>query len=337
MSEQTQAREKEQLKELGLGLVVGFVIPVLVIAVLAKFLLASHDTASRGGPAMSEQAVSQRLKPVGQLAIEGAAAPAQPAAKAAEAATPEERIKPVGEVAVAPPVAPASKPDAPPAQPKAAEKPAPAPAPAPAEKSAPPAEKAAAASGGTKTGPEVYKAVCSACHETGAAGAPKLGDKAAWGPRLQQGLDKLSENAIKGKGAMPPKGGAAQLSETEIALAVIYLSDKAGGATAAPAAAEKAPEKAAAAAPAPAAAAPAGDKGKKTYEQTCAACHATGAANAPKFGDKAAWGPRIATGKPALYNSALKGKGAMPAKGGNAGLPDDDVKAAVDYMVSQAK
>ncbi|HEX9180769.1 MAG TPA: c-type cytochrome, partial [Burkholderiales bacterium] len=97
-----------------------------------------------------------------------------------------------------------------------------------------------------------------------------------------------------------------------------------------------APEKAAAPAPAPAAA-PAADKGKKTYETSCAACHATGAAGAPKFGDKAAWGPRIATGKPALYSSALKGKGAMPPKGGNAGLADDDVKAAVDYMVSQAK
>ncbi len=335
MSEQTQAGEKAQLKELGLGLVVGFVIPVLVLAVLARFMVTSHDTASRSGPAMTEQAIGERLKPVGQVAVEGGPAPAQPAeAKPAEAATPEERIKPVGEVAVA--AAPAAKAEAPAAQPKPAEKPA---APAAAEK---PATPAPAAAGGTKSGPEVYKAVCAACHETGAAGAPKLGDKAAWGPRLQQGLDKLSESAIKGKGAMPPKGGAAQLSETEIALAVIFMSDKAGGAAAAPAAEktpEKAPEKAAekpAAAPA-AAAAPAGDKGKKTYETSCAACHATGAANAPKFGDKAAWGPRIATGTPALYNSALKGKGAMPAKGGNAGLPDDDVKAAVDYMVSQAK
>jgi cytochrome c5 len=181
----------------------------------------------------------------------------------------------------------------------------------------------------------VYKAVCAACHDSGAAGAPKFGDKAAWAPRLKQGLDKLTENAIKGKGAMPPKGGAAQLGETEIALAVIHMVDGAGGVQAA--APEKAPEKPAAA-PAPVkAAAPAGDKGKDIYTKACAACHASGAAGAPKFGDKAAWGPRIATGKPALYNSALKGKGAMPAKGGNAALADDDVKAAVDYMVSQAK
>lgn len=77
--------------------------------------------------------------------------------------------------------------------------------------------------------------------------------------------------------------------------------------------------------------------GKAVYSQTCAACHASGVANAPKTGDKAAWEPRIKTGKDALITSALKGKGAMPAKGGNASLSDDDVKAAVDYLIAQAK
>jgi len=77
--------------------------------------------------------------------------------------------------------------------------------------------------------------------------------------------------------------------------------------------------------------------GKKTYDTACMACHATGAANAPKLGDKAAWAPRIKTGTEALYASVLKGKGAMPPKGGNAALPDADVKAAVDYMVAGSK
>ena len=77
--------------------------------------------------------------------------------------------------------------------------------------------------------------------------------------------------------------------------------------------------------------------GKDTYNASCAACHTTGAAGAPKLGDKAAWGNLIKTGMDALYSSTLKGKGAMPAKGGNASLSDADVKAAVDYMVSQAK
>jgi cytochrome c5 len=66
-------------------------------------------------------------------------------------------------------------------------------------------------------------------------------------------------------------------------------------------------------------------------------CHATGLANAPKYGDKAAWGPRIATGRAALLASATNGKGAMPAKGGNAALSAEDLGAAIDYMVSAAK
>lgn len=93
-------------------------------------------------------------------------------------------------------------------------------------------------------------------------------------------------------------------------------------------------------APAPTKATPAADtsgKGVATYKQSCAVCHAAGVAGAPKLTDKAAWAPRIAQGKDALYNSSLKGKGAMPAKGGNPSLSDADVKAAVDYMVGQTK
>ena len=77
--------------------------------------------------------------------------------------------------------------------------------------------------------------------------------------------------------------------------------------------------------------------GAATYQQACVACHMTGAAGAPKLEDKAAWAPRIAQGTDVLYASALKGKGAMPPKGGQAQLSDEDIKAAVDYMVSQAK
>ena len=78
-------------------------------------------------------------------------------------------------------------------------------------------------------------------------------------------------------------------------------------------------------------------EGKSVYDQTCHVCHATGLAGSPKFGDKAAWAPRIATGTPALYNAALHGLNAMPPKGGNTALTDAQVKAAVDYMVSAAK
>jgi cytochrome c oxidase subunit 2 len=106
---------------------------------------------------------------------------------------------------------------------------------------------------------------------------------------------------------------------------------------AAPAAPAAAPEQVAAAAPGAGAAAAKPMDGKTTYDTTCMACHSTGAAGAPKFGDKAAWAPRIAQGKDVLHASALKGKGAMPPKGGNASLPDAAVTAAVDYMVGAAK
>ncbi|MEE8617705.1 MAG: c-type cytochrome [Nitrosomonadaceae bacterium] len=79
------------------------------------------------------------------------------------------------------------------------------------------------------------------------------------------------------------------------------------------------------------------DRIKVVYTASCAACHASGAAGAPKLGDKQAWAPRIKSGNDTLYNSAIKGKKAMPAKGGNVSLSDVDVMAVVDYMVSQAK
>ena len=77
--------------------------------------------------------------------------------------------------------------------------------------------------------------------------------------------------------------------------------------------------------------------GAATYKQACAACHAVGAAGAPKLEDKAAWKPRIAQGNDALYASVINGKGAMPPKAGRADLSDEVIKAAVDYMVSQAQ
>ncbi|MBU0655601.1 MAG: c-type cytochrome [Gammaproteobacteria bacterium] len=111
-------------------------------------------------------------------------------------------------------------------------------------------------------------------------------------------------------------------------------------APAAPAEQAAAPaQEAAPAAPAEQAAATTPD-GEKVYRGLCFSCHDMGIANAPKLGDKAAWDPRIATGMDALYETSTKGnpaKPAMPAKGGNPALSDEEVKAAVDWMVSQAK
>ncbi|WP_248320726.1 cytochrome c5 family protein [Caballeronia sp. Sq4a] len=231
-----------------------------------------------------------------------------------------------------------------------------------------------------KTGEEVFKAVCSTCHATGTAGAPKFGDAGAWAPRIGQGYDTLVHNALNGKGAMPPRGGTSpdDYSDFEIARAVVYMANNGGAkfdepAQPAPGAAASASAPSSASAPAasgaegaagasstenaqaaaavaalasvpqtasaPAAGAQSADAsqaGKALYEQVCQACHAAGVLNAPKFGDKAAWAPRLKDSMETVYNYALHGKGAMPPKGGS-NASDADVKAAVDYMVNAAK
>ena len=88
-------------------------------------------------------------------------------------------------------------------------------------------------------------------------------------------------------------------------------------------------------------AAPSGPKGNLTgeqvYGQVCKTCHEGGIAGAHKLGDKAAWAPRVATGKDALAKSVIGGKGAMPPKGGGSDLSDDEIKGAVDYILSKVK
>ena len=85
-----------------------------------------------------------------------------------------------------------------------------------------------AAAGAGQGGEAVYTKACIVCHSTGVAGAPKVGDKAAWEPRLAQGMDTLVSTALKGKGAMPPKGGHATLSDAEIKAAIEYMLGKSG-------------------------------------------------------------------------------------------------------------
>jgi len=206
-------------------------------------------------------------------------------------------------------------------------------------------------------GNAVYAAVCAACHDSGAAGAPKLGESPAWSARLAQGYDTLVKHAIEGIRAMPAKGGNPDLDDLEVARAVVYLANKSGAAfkePAAPAApapaaavtpAADAPASAMAAAPVPVAApapvlASMSDAGKTLYNTACMACHSAGIAGAPKLGDKAAWAARIGQGNAVLYEHAIKGfqgkAGVMPPKGGST-APDADVKAAVDYMVLASK
>jgi cytochrome c5 len=76
--------------------------------------------------------------------------------------------------------------------------------------------------------------------------------------------------------------------------------------------------------------------GKSVYQNVCAMCHASGAAGAPKPGDKAAWADRIAQGVPTLYDHAMHGIRGMPPKGGSPGLSEDDIASAVGYMVTES-
>ncbi|MDN7178670.1 c-type cytochrome [Caballeronia sp. SEWSISQ10-4 2] len=221
-----------------------------------------------------------------------------------------------------------------------------------------------------KTGEQVFKAVCTTCHTAGVAGAPKFGNAGDWAPHIAEGYDTLLHNALTGKGGMPARGGTSpdDYSDFEIARAVVYMANDGGAKFAEPApgaaagASEAAPASGAAAGAAstdnaqaaaavaalanvpqassgPAAgteSADASQAGKALYTQVCQACHAAGVLNAPKFGDKDAWAPRLKEPMDTVYNYALHGKGAMPPKGGST-ASDADVKAAVDYMVAASK
>jgi cytochrome c5 len=205
-----------------------------------------------------------------------------------------------------------------------------------------------------RTGEQIYTEVCASCHTAGLMNAPKLGDIAGWATRLKMGLEGLVASAIKGKGAMPAKGGNADLSDTDIQNAVIYMTNASGANFKAPvieavatvpvAISKEVPATpviapmpvASTPVPAPVAPVVVADAGKKLYESACMACHAAGIAGAPKFGDKAAWAARSTVGVDALVASVIKGKGIMAARGGSQAT-DAELKQTVQYMLAAAK
>lgn len=174
------------------------------------------------------------------------------------------------------------------------------------------------------TGEQVYTEICSSCHGSGALGSPKFKDAAAWGKRLAQGYDTLLLHALTGIRKMPARGGEPDLTDMEVARAMVYMANAAGAKF--EATVKKDPE------PTPAVLA----RGKAVYDENCATCHNTGMTGAQKLNDPA-WAGLIKQGKDALYTAAIKGSFGGPAKGGNDKLSDADAMAAVDYMVNEAK
>ncbi len=190
-----------------------------------------------------------------------------------------------------------------------------------------------ASSGGTD-GKTVYDGLCVNCHGIPAMASmiPQTGDAAAWETRISKGTDTLYDHAINGftgdMGMMPAKGSNPALSDDEVKSAVDYIisqvSSEGGDAAAANSGAS-------------------GDLGETVYKGLCVNCHgiAAMASMIPQTGDAAAWGGRIEKGIDTLYENAINGftgdMGMMPARGSNPALTDDEVKAAVDYMVGQAQ
>ena len=167
------------------------------------------------------------------------------------------------------------------------------------------------------SGKEIVEKVCAACHATGAQGAPRIGDKQAWGRRSEQGLTALTKNALNGIRKMPPHGGQRSLSDLDIRRAITYMVNESGGAWIEPV--DKAAK-------------PGERTGEQVVRAQCSKCHQTGAGGAPKIGDRDAWIPRMNQGLDAVVRSAINGHGGMPARGGLANLTDTEIRNAVIYM-----
>ena len=212
---------------------------------------------------------------------------------------------------------------------------------------------------GERQGDQIFNKICIQCHAADSIvpNAPKFENKGDWAPRIAQGFDTLFQHALNGFNAMPAKGGAADLTDQELKRVITYMANKAGGTfpdpdAAAPADAAASGEVASAPAAEGAAtadvpkadaakaedkgAAAGGADGKKVYEASCQACHGGAVPGIPHVGKKEDWAPRIKQGKDTLHKHAIEGFNAMPAKGGNGSLSDDEVKAAVDYMANQS-
>lgn len=179
---------------------------------------------------------------------------------------------------------------------------------------------------GSDAGKGIYSTYCSACHTTGAGGAPKLGSKTAWAPLIKLGKNQLYSNAMNGIGGMPKKGNCNSCSAKQIQQAVDYMIGQAesGSASAAPAT--------------PRLKVLTLVDGKRIYKQYCAACHNPGSKymNAPIIGNKAAWDKITKQGMDQVIAHVLNGYGYMAPKGACNKCTDEEVIVATKYMIDQS-
>jgi cytochrome c5 len=172
-----------------------------------------------------------------------------------------------------------------------------------------------------RSGKDVVDSLCISCHTTGAGGAPKIGDKNAWAKRASQGLSSLTRSALNGVRQMPPHGGNLQLTDVEIERAITYMVNQSGGNWTEPISTTTKPTE---------------RTGEQIVQARCVKCHGTGEGGAPKIGDREAWTSRVRQGLDNVVRSAIKGHGAMPARGGQADLTDAEMRKAVIYMFNSA-
>ena len=182
-------------KQLIVVVVLAFIVPVVLLILLAN-MAGSVGGHNAGSNARTPEATAERIAPVARHEVNQAGAGASspvPGAPALAQAAPA----PTAVAAAAPAGAP------------------------------PGAAGGGGSAGGAAIGEKLYKSTCVACHGAGIAGAPKFGDKATWAPYIATGMDTMVAVAIKGKGAMPPKGGAVSASDDDIRAAVQYMVDAA--------------------------------------------------------------------------------------------------------------
>ena len=171
---------------------------------------------------------------------------------------------------------------------------------------------------GPRDGKQVYDETCATCHAQGREGAPRVGDAKAWSKLSDRGLTSLTESALAGVRKMPPHGGKLDTSDLEIKRAIAYMVNASGGKWVEPSERGKAP---------------ASRTGEQIVQALCLDCHRDGRNGAPALGDNKAWVARAKQGYEGLVQSALRGHGGMPARGGMASLNDAEVRSAVAYMV----